>query len=135
MYGLLETKRSTAGHHEAAMEGHAPFCFQEKVNESIIGLPYGSTETYIAAIQHSSSRVISATFATKPRNVIFSLQLVCNTMDLIVLPQCYTPTADKIYEETEEFYKQLYHALTESRKKNVTLIMRFQCRNRRRYRM
>ena len=55
-----------------------------------------------------SSRVMSAMFAVKPRNV--------------TVIQCYAPAADRTDEETEEFYQQLDDTLTEIGKKNITMI-------------
>ena len=55
-----------------------------------------------------SSRVISATFAAKQRD--------------ITVVQCYAPTADKPEEEIEQFYKEMDHVLAETPKRNIVLI-------------
>jgi len=55
-----------------------------------------------------SSRVISATFAAKPRDK--------------TVVQCYASTADKPEEEIEQFYKEVEYVLAETPKRNLVFI-------------
>ena len=71
-------------------------------------LVYKKAARCLVSYNTVSSRVISATFAAKPRD--------------ITIGQCYAPTADKPEEEIEQFYKEMEHVLAETPKRNVVLI-------------
>ena len=66
------------------------------------------TASCLTSYNAVSSRVMSTTFAAKPRNV--------------TVIQCYAPTADKADEEADRFYQEVSQVLAETPKKNLLLI-------------
>ena len=107
--GLSETKWSNNGHF-TTMDGHTVLFSgrEDREHHGVAIWIHRSFASCLLSYNTVSSRIISATFAAKPRNV--------------TVIQCYAPTADKTDEETEEFYTQLDSAMAEIREKNILVI-------------
>ena len=72
------------------------------------GCHLGSQARCLVSSNTVRSRVISATFVAKPRD--------------ITVVQCYAPIADEPEKEIEQFYKEVEHVLAETTNRNVVLI-------------
>ena len=103
--GLSETKWSGNGHFKT-LDGHTvlysgrPTSGREHHGVAI--WINKNTASCLASYNTISNRVISSTFASKPR-------------DMTII-QCYAPTADKQDEEIEQFYRDLDRAISQSQR-------------------
>jgi len=105
--GLSETKWSGFGHF-MTLDGHTVLFSgsKEREHHRVVIWIHERVASYLTT--RSSSRVNSATFAAKPRDV--------------TLIQYYAPTVDKPDEEIEDFYKEVDHVITETPKQNLLVI-------------
>ena len=109
MCGLSETKWSGSGHF-TTFDGHTVLFSggTEREHHGVAIWVHKRVASSLTFYNPVSSRVISATFTAKPRDV--------------TLIQCYAPTADKSDEEIKLFYTEVGRVLAETPKHNIVLI-------------
>ena len=107
--GLSETKWSGSGHF-TTMDGHTVLFSgsTEREHHGVAIWINKNTGKCLTSYTPINSRIISATFAAKPRNV--------------TLIQCYAPTSEKPAEEIEKFYQELEQVVRQIPKRNILVI-------------
>src|ERR1700733_12452376 len=105
--GLSETKWAGAGHFKT-VDGHTVlFSGKERGEREHHGVAiwiHRNTATCLTSYNPVSNRLLTATFAAKPRD--------------ITMIQCYAPTVGGSDGEIEQLHKEVHQAIAETPKRN-----------------